>query len=442
MMRLAYWFAWSFLGVLLGLAVLCVLPVNAYAADAPTSSVDLSGVTVGQAVSLYYKEMSAGPYVVCSDVLADVRLVSIRAAGKTLDGAAWAALLASYGYEAVDKHGVSVVCKIQPKAQPVPVPDEPFLYRVKYRDSGYLADLLAPLVHGAFANRRQGPALAVGGGPAAGQANAPAGSSQLVPASVSQAGGSGIGASFNSSTGDDYLVFSGTPGEAKKLRSLLEQVDTPIGEVLVKAYMYEVGTSKADASALQLVMSALGGKVQASSAGDVLGNLLRLRTASLDVVVSALATDSRFKVVTAPYVRLQSGKTARFVSGGQQSILGAITTTATGSTQQSYDRVESGTILQVTPIVRGSVVDVDLFQQISSFVAATGSSAGQPPTLNKRELKTALSMQDGEVVVLAGLNDSKDDGGTTGLPWLPFHLGKSSASSSSEIVLVLEMKRL
>jgi general secretion pathway protein D len=98
--------------------------------------------------------------------------------------------------------------------------------------------------------------------------------------------------------------------------------------------------------------------------------------------------------------------------------------------------------LQVSPVVRGAVVDVDLFQQVSSFVSAPSSTSGQPPTRNKRELKTFLSMQDGEVVVLAGLNDTKEDGGSTGLPWLPFRLGKSASSSSSELVLVLEMKRL
>lgn len=430
-----------FVGVTLGVCVVCV----SYAAPVGVASLDLSGVPLGQAVGLYYKEISTGPYVVCADVLSDVRPVAVRAEGKTLDGPAWNALLDAYGYEAVISQGVTVVCKRQEK-RAAAVPDaEPFLYRVKYRDTGYLVDLVAPLVKGSFANKRQGVALAVGGGAAqsSGGAGGAGASASVMPASVGQAGGSSaIGASYSSSSGDDFLVFSGAPGEVRKLRALLDQVDTPIGEVLVKAYMYEVGKSSSDQSALSLVMKALGGKVQVSAAGDLVGNLLRLKTASVDAVASALAMDSRFKVVTAPFVRLQSGKSARFVSGGQQSILGAITTTATGVTQQSYDRVESGTILQVSPVVRGSAVDVDLFQQVSSFVAATGSSSGQPPTLNKRELKTALSMQDGEVVVLAGLNDDHEDGNSTGLPWLPFRLGKGKSSSSTELVLVLEMKRL
>lgn len=407
--------------------------VTVYSSAAEPASFDFQAVPVGQAVSLYYKEVSTRPYVVCNDVLSDNRMVSMRAAGKVLDGPALSAFLRAYGFEAVNEGGVVVVCKAKDRSQAKDEPGEPFLYRVKYRDSAYLVDLLSPLVVGTFGNRRQAasPALAVGG-----QVGA------AVAAQMGQAGqANGIGSTFNASS-DEYLVFSGAPGEVRKLRSLLEQVDTPVGEVLVKAYMYEVGKSASDASALQLVLGALRGKVQATMGGDLLSNLVRLKSGSVDLVASALASDGRFKVVTAPYVRLRSGKTARFVSGGQQSILGAIVTTQGGSTQQSFERVESGTILEVSPLVRGDVVDVDLFQQVSSFVTTPGSTAGQPPTLNKRELRTSLSMQDGEVVVLAGLNDSKEDGTSSGLRFLPFPLSKSQANSSSELVLVLEMKRL
>jgi general secretion pathway protein D len=413
----------------LGLVLGASLSTCGYASELP-SQFDLSTVGVGQAVALYYKEVSTRPYVVCDDVLKDERRVSIRAAGKLLDGPGMAAVLSTYGYEAVDKQGVTVVCK-RAESAAAKEQGEPFLYRVRHRDSGYLVDLLSPLVHGTFANKRTAMAMSVGG-----QAVTPQGSPVVAPSSSSN-----MGSSMSAAVGDDYLVFSGAPGEVKKLRSLLEQVDTPVGEVLVKAYMYEVGKSSSDASALQLVMNALKGRVEVSTGADILSNLVRLRSGSVDLVASALSTDGRFKVVTAPFVRLRSGKTARFVSGDQRSVLGSIVTSQ-GTTQQSYERVESGTILEVSPLVRGQTVDVDLFQQVSSFVTAPGAATGQPPTLNKRELRTSLSMVDGEVVVLAGLNDSKEDGNTSGLRFLPFHLGKAASSTSSELVLVLEMKRL
>lgn len=407
------------------------------------ASFDFTSIPVGQAVSLYYKEISTKPYIVCDEVLTDSRLVSVRAAGKTLDGPAVAAFLDYYGYSAVDHGGVVVVCKKKEQVQKMEDTYEPFLYMVKHRDPGYLVDLLSPLVKGTFANRRQGNSLAVGGQTISGAGTGTQSSSSPgavgTPASSSSTSALAGG---QSAIGDDYLVFSGPPGEVRKLRLLLEQLDTSVGEVLVKAYMYEVGTNSGDASALQLVVSALGGRVGAAVPGDVVGNLLRLRTSSVDAVASSLATDSRFKVVAAPFVRLRSGKTARFVAGDQQSIQGAITTTASGVSQQSFDRVESGTILEVSPVVRGVTVDVDLFEQVSSFQAAARTSTSQAPILNKRELRTSLSMVDGEVVVMGGLNNSKTDNSSSGLRFLPFALAKSSASTSTELVLVLEMKRL
>ena len=390
-------------------------------------SFDFQSVEVSTAISLYLKEVSKRPYMLCGDVLADARKVSIRASGKTLTGPLFAALLADYGFQAVERDGVLVVCK----KKEVAALDEgsTFFYRVKHRDSAYLVDLVSPLIKGVFANKRVGGgALAVGG-----KESQVAGGVGVQPV---QSGS--VGSTFQSS-GDDYILFSGSDREIGKLKSLLDQVDVPTGEVVVKAYMYEVGSSESDGSALSMVMSALGGKLQVGVASAALGDFVRLKTGSIYLVASALQSDVRFKVVTAPYQRVRSGKSARFVSGSQVSVLGAIVTNQNGSTQQSFDRIESGTILEISPVVRDEGVDVDVFQQVSSFVKTDTSSQ---PTLNKRELRTSLTVQDGEVVVIAGLDDSKEDDTKSRLPFLPWSLSSAKSSSKSQLVLILELKKI
>lgn len=387
---------------------------------------DFQSIEVGTAISLYLKEVSKRPYMLCSDVLSDTRKVSIRASGKMLTGPLFASLLADHGFESVDKGGVLVVCK---KGAAVDAETDAFLYRVKHRDSAYLVDLVSPLIKGVFANKRSGDggALTVGGEKEA-----------VGPMPATNAPAVAISSTFKAS-GDDYILFSGTSSETAKLQKLLAQVDVATGEVIMKAYMYEVGSTESESSALGLVMSILGGKIQIGIASSVGNDFLRLSTSSIDLVASALKSDGRFKIVTAPYQRVRSGKTARFVSGSQVSVLGAIVNNQNGSTQQSYDRIESGTILEVSPVVRADGVDVDLFQQVSSFVTTTGSAQ---PTLNKRELRTSLTVQDGEVVVIAGLEDAKEDAGRSGLPFLPFSLSKNKSKSTSQLILVLELKRL
>jgi type II secretory pathway component GspD/PulD (secretin) len=385
---------------------------------------DFQSIEVSAAISLYLKEISKQPYMLCNDVLTDTRKVSIRASGKTLTGPLFDSLLADHGFEAIEQRGVLVVCKKANEAADHP---EPFLYKVKHRDPAYLIDLLSPLVKGAFANKRisSGAALTVGGNKIGGSDNA----SQ--PALLNT--------SYKASLDDDFIIFVGSTNEVEKLSNLLAQIDVPSGEVVIKAFMYEVGSSDDKSSSLGLVLSALGGRLGAEIGTNTLGNFLNLKTTSIDLVASALKSDSRFKIVTSPYQRVRSGKTARFVSGSQVSILGAIVNNQNGSTQQSFDRVESGTILEISPTVRADAIDLDLFQQVSSFVNVGGTSQ---PTLNKRELRTSLTVGDGEVVVIAGLEDSKQDNSNSGLPFLPFSLTKSRSFSKSQLVLVLEVTKV
>lgn len=415
---------------LVGGLVLTFWAATLFAAElSSVDSFDFQAVKVGSVISLYLKEVNQRPYVLCSDVLGDERMVSVRGRGKMLTGPVFTSLLAEHGFESIEREGVLIVCK---KKDNPPQGDgaETFLYRVKHRDSTYLVDLAEPLIKGVFANKRNGAsALSVGGK----KDGVPSQSGAVTQLSQQ----SSVGSTFRSSS-DDYILFSGVENEIGKLKKLLDQIDVPTGEVVVKAYMYEVGSSDSDGSALNLVLSALGGRLQAGVTGPSLQDFVRLKTSSIDLVASALKSDGRFKVVTLPHQRVRSGMSARFVSGSQVSVLGSIVTNQNGSTQ-SYDRIESGTILEISPVVRDQGVDVDVFQQVSSFVKTDNSAQ---PTLNKRELRTSLTVKDGEVIVMAGLDDSKEDNARSGLSFLPFALSASKSTSRSQLVLILEVTRI
>ena len=383
------------------------------------ASFDFRSLNVAQAVQLIYAEVLKEAYVIDPEVLTDQRNVSFRYDSTKGELRLFIkSFLESLGLEVTRRNGVDFVTKKQAKEAPVEEP-EVFVYRPQHRGGSYLVDLLSPLLKGQFTARRT---IRATEGDKSPQAVSPPGSAA---ASIDRE--------------SDTLVFSGSAAEVKLLAKMLPQVDVAVGEVVIKAYMYEVGSNDSDASALGLVLSALGSKIQVGVGTNVQENFLRLKTSSIDLVASALKTDGRFKVVTSPYQRVRSGRTARFVSGSQVSILAAIMTNQNGSTQQSYDRVESGTILEISPVVREQGVDIDLFQQVSSFVNIDGNSQ---PTLNKRELRTSLTVRDGEVVVIAGLDDLKEDDSRSGLSFLPFALSKSRSVRKSQLVLVMEVTRV
>jgi type II secretory pathway component GspD/PulD (secretin) len=88
------------------------------------------------------------------------------------------------------------------------------------------------------------------------------------------------------------------------------------------------------------------------------------------------------------------------------------------------------------------VVDLDVSHQVSNFVV-TDTGVNNSPTLIKRELKTALSLTDGDVVVLGRLAENKESQGTNGLSFMPdFLRSKKSESSKSEILLIFQMTKL
>ncbi|NTV93904.1 MAG: hypothetical protein HGA75_00605 [Thiobacillus sp.] len=406
-----------------------------FARETKVASVfDFRAVMISEVVSLYFEEVAKRPYIICSDVLADVRPISIRAQGKQLDQVMLTVLLDQYGYEAREESGVVVVCKKREEVVKVEEDAEPFIYQPRYREVSYLVDLVSPLVKGVFANKRSTSVSTTVGKPS--DSTQPASSMPLATGQQSTSS-----QSMSAGRGDDYLIFRGQSVEVQRLRSLLGQLDIPTGEVLVKGYLYEVGKNETDGSALNLVFSLLNGKLSVDLSGGVIGNTLKIKTGSLDFVAAALKGDSRFKIVTSSFTRVRSGATATLQVGQDVPVLGAIVTSGNGQSQQSVEYRQSGVIIDVLPHVHEGSTDLDLSQTVSDFVQTeTGLSA--TPTLNKREIRTSLAVEDGEVIVIGGLNQSKAESGKTGLSWLPFDLGKSSNERSTELVLLLELRRL
>ncbi|MFJ3044782.1 hypothetical protein ACIPEN_03020 [Herbaspirillum chlorophenolicum] len=177
----------------------------------------------------------------------------------------------------------------------------------------YLVELLRALFpKGEFTSTRT-----IHGAPQVVSADAPAGQSKA-PAP------SGSAASLVD-TVTDALVFNGTTADIKKLSGLLEQLDTRLSEVMVRGQVFEVASNGTDGSAFSLALHLLGGTVTAGlSAPSTLDGFVRIKNKSIDAVFSALSSDSRFKTISAPSLRVRSGASGRFSVGQDVPVLGAV----------------------------------------------------------------------------------------------------------------------
>lgn len=106
---------------------------------------------------------------------------------------------------------------------------------------------------------------------------------------------------------------------------------------------------------------------------------------------------------------------------------------------QSVNYRTSGLSLTVKPIVLDSVVHAQVHQTVSSFATTTTSTINSP-TLLKRDLSTSLVAGFGEVVLLGGLDESKDSKAASGLFGLNF--SKTKAKSRSTVFVVLEFTKV
>ncbi|KVL92061.1 type II secretion system protein GspD [Burkholderia stagnalis] len=397
---------------------------------------DLRYVSVGQLVDLLYGDAMHVPHVIDSGVLQDTRLVSFQYDGKTGDLRSFVKLfLDSQGFKVETRDGVDFVSK-QPTSEVREPELETFVYRPRFRTADYLAKAVRPLFSGRF--NMTGAAGEVSPIPDAPQPPLGASSVAAMPSLPHPL--SGVSSA-------DELVFTGKASEVRDLRRLLPELDQKPGEVVVRGWVYEVSNTTDKNSAFSLVakvFNGVGGSLSASNGlTDADPTALRFSSNYLNLVISALNADTRFKQVSDPHVRVLSGDRVRLNVGSQVPTLGSISYQGvSGTPVQSVQYQDAGLIFDVRPTVMADAIQVELQEQMSSFVATT-TGVNNSPTKNTRQMRTTVSMKDGEVIVLGGLVQDTDTATTNSPGWLPRFLdGHGSSRGRTEVLLVLQVQRV
>jgi type II secretory pathway component GspD/PulD (secretin) len=243
----------------------------------------------------------------------------------------------------------------------------------------------------------------------------------------------------------DVIVFRGTKAEIDKLRNLLINLDTPSGEILVKAVVYEVRSDARETNAVSLAIGLLksinGIGVSLEGSPDSM-NSIRIHSSNINAVWSALSSDSRFKLLSSPTVRIKSGGKARFIAGQEVPTLGSVSYPSAGQSVQSIDYKSSGVILEIQPDIREGVIELSVNQQISDFTA-TSTGVNNSPTLLKREIHTSVVVNSEEIIILGGLDKVTDSKSSDGLSFLPdFFKSSSNVNERTEIMMLLHVQRI
>ena len=146
---------------------------------------------------------------------------------------------------------------------------------------------------------------------------------------------------------------------------------------------------------------------------------------SLDIILSALESTSRFKTISRPMIVTSNNKRAFISSGTKVAIpTGSVGSLATsGSSTGVYTNVELEDVvlkLSVTPLINSQKeVTLDIAQEINSLTGASTTVNGSAiPTIATRQLQNYVSARNGETIVLGGLITQADNQGSSDIPYL------------------------
>ncbi|WP_414831007.1 type II secretion system secretin GspD [Alteromonas sp. H39] len=160
-------------------------------------------------------------------------------------------------------------------------------------------------------------------------------------------------------------------------------------------------------------------------------------------VVQAVSTDTNSNILATPHLTTMDNEEAFFIVGQEVPIITGTTTGDNNSNPfQTVDRQEVGIKLKVTPqINEGDAVQMLIEQEVSSVSGATSVDI----SINKREIKTTVIVDDGGTIVLGGLIDEDVQESVSKVPLLgdiPIlgNLFKSTSTSKRKRNLMVFLK--
>jgi type II secretory pathway component GspD/PulD (secretin) len=237
----------------------------------------------------------------------------------------------------------------------------------------------------------------------------------------------------------NFLVVRGHPNDVQYLKNFLEQVDVPVPEVLLQAYVMEVRDAQSKDTAVQLIFSLLEGRLSGTMgtpAGDL--SVLRLGGRDMALSIGRLTSDSRVRLISSPVLRASDGSVASVTIGTDTPTLGSIVTYS-GTSQQSVTYQSAGVLLNISPRILQESIRLLIWQELSSFVK-TDTGLATTPTKLRRAFRSDVVARHGEVILLGGLSEFNQSqikqGGFLGLG------STSKLDSQSEIVVLLQVQRL
>jgi general secretion pathway protein D len=223
-----------------------------------------------------------------------------------------------------------------------------------------------------------------------------------------------------------YTVF-------KRIREVVRTLDVPQAQVVIEATVAEVELKDELGYGVQWYLSGMGLTAYSASKGPIPANPVSGGAAVLNrmiggfdtkVVLDALQSVTKVKVISSPYLTVMDGKSARLIIGDQIPFaIASQTQTQPDNTQpviltQEIETRDTGVILEITPSIRANnSVLLNVNQEVSKAQAAV-EKGDLTPVISKRNVTSDIVVQSGRTAILGGLIEDRTNEVETGVPIL------------------------
>ena len=241
------------------------------------------------------------------------------------------------------------------------------------------------------------------------------------------------------------IVAYGTQQDLKTIEALIQKIDIPLPQVRIEAIITEVRLSEEQSTGLEnfnLIFDtiekteSLGTKLEFSDAGVQTSTIttingsetitsnapIHIGNFTLTGLLEIAEQDSDVKVLSTPSIVVSHNEEGVInVSESRPIVTGSTSSvTTTGSSTSLRDTVEYrdiGIQLEVTPLIGSDgSIQIEIEQSADQIAGSVTVNDNPQPIIGKREANSTITVQDGQIAVLAGLQQNKVDNSGTYFP--------------------------
>jgi general secretion pathway protein D len=214
------------------------------------------------------------------------------------------------------------------------------------------------------------------------------------------------------------LLVMTSPKNYEKIKKVIDELDKPVPQVLIKVLLAEVTTSNTlDLGAEFSVLNMRDSGGQTLFKTDFLpdnptgGMVTKVTEGDLDLTLRALEKVGKLNVLSRPYILTSNNQTAKITVGKEVPFITDTRTTETGQTINTIQYEDIGIILEVTPSINpDGLVIMTVKPEISTTTAETVpiSETVDAAVFAKRSSESMVAVKNNQTIVIGGLMQDQE----------------------------------